>query len=122
MNGFAVRQDGTPGWRAVGSSDELYPNEYFSEVEPLPVVPPAPTDAELVVQAKELRDQLLSTAANRMGPLLDAVEAGVATDGELALLALWRLYRIDLNRIELQDGFPAEISWPVSPDEALATK
>ena len=120
MNGFAVRQDGTPGWRAVGSSDELYPNEYFSEVEPSPVVPPPPTDAERAVQAKESRDELLSVAANRMGPLQDAVEAERATDGEVARLALWKEYRIDLNRIEQQEGFPFEISWPISPDETTA--
>ncbi|WP_168232302.1 tail fiber assembly protein [Pseudomonas veronii] len=118
MSGFAVRDDGDLGWRSIASIDELFPNEVFSAVEPLPASPPEPSVEELSATAKEQRDKLLAVAANRMGPLQDAVDTGRATNEEVAQLAAWKGYRIDLNRIEQQEGFPAEILWPLSPDES----
>lgn len=117
MSGFAVRNDGELGWRAITSIEELFPNEVFSAVEPLPASEPQPGIEELSAKAREQRDKLLTIAANRMGPLQDAVDIGRATDGDVAQLTLWKGYRVDLNRIEQQEGFPAEIQWPLSPDE-----
>ena len=117
MNGFAVRNDGTPGWRAIAGDDELNPNEFFSEVEPAPIVPLPPSEEDLSVQAKETRDKLLAVAANRMGPLQDAVDTNTATAAERQNLVAWKQYRIALNRIEQQGGFPQSIVWPVSPEE-----
>lgn len=114
MSGFAVRNDGVFGFRSVGGPDELFPHEVFSEVEP-PAVTPA-----LALEAKAKRDQLLAIAANRMGPLQDAADIGLATDEEVERLTAWKGYRIDLNRIEQQAGFPTEIQWPLSPDEQPA--
>lgn len=120
MSGFAVRNDGVFGFRSVGGIDELFPNEVFSTVEP-PAFSPSPPSAEVLAErAKEQRDKLLTAAANRMGPLQDAVDIGRATDGDVAPLTLWKGYRVDLNRIEQQEGFPAEIQWPLSPDEQPA--
>lgn len=117
MSGFAVRNDGEYGYRAVGGAGELFDNEVFSWVEPPPLLPPAPSFEDLAAEAKAQRDKLLAIAANRMGPLQDAVDIGRATDEEVARLTAWKGYRIDLNRIEQQAGFPAEIQWPLSPDE-----
>lgn len=117
MSGFAVRNDGEMGMRAVGGPDELFENEVFSKAEPPPFTPPPPSSEDLAAEAKTQRDKLLAVAANRMGPLQDAVDTGRATDDEIALLTLWKGYRIDLNRIEQQEGFPSEIRWPLSPDE-----
>lgn len=114
--GFAVRND-KKGCRAVSGGDGVGADEFFSvEILPDPV-PLPPTDEELAAEAKEKRDRLLANAANRMGPLQDAVDTGQATDDEAARLVLWKLYRIDLNRIEAQETFPSTIDWPVSPDE-----
>ena len=117
--GFAVRND-KQGCRAVSGADEVGPDELFStEILPDPV-PVPPTAEELATTAKEKRDQLLATAANRMGPLQDAVDTGQATDKEASRLVLWKGYRIDLNRIEAQETFPNNIQWPVSPDEIVS--
>ncbi|MGF6394300.1 tail fiber assembly protein [Pseudomonas plecoglossicida] len=60
-------------------------------------------------------DALLSAATLRMAPLIDAVDLGSATDDEVASLDLWREYRVALNRISGQHGYPEVIDWPVAP-------
>ncbi|EZI28379.1 tail fiber assembly protein [Pseudomonas extremaustralis] len=119
MSGFAVRNDGEFGWRSVGGPADLFSNEVYSKVEPPALVLSPPSVEELAVKAKVKRDQFLAVAANRMGPLQDAVEVGGATDEEVSRLALWKAYRIELNRIEGQEAFPVDISWPVSPDDSV---
>jgi hypothetical protein len=79
------------------------------EREPPPV--PAPTADEVLAQ----RDALLAVAALRIAPLQDAVDLDVETGDEVAALTEWKQYRVDLNRIELQAGFPDAIEWPVAP-------
>lgn len=121
MSGFAVRNDEEFGWRSVGGPDELFANEVFSKTAPPPFLPPPPSFEDLAAEAKAQRDKLLAVAANRMGPLQDAVDIGRATDEEVARLTAWKGYRIDLNRIEQQAGFPVEIQWPESPDAVPAS-
>lgn len=76
---------------------------------------------ELIQQAANAkRDELLALAAIRIAPRQDAVDLGVATSAEGAELLAWKTYRIDLNRIEQQAGFPGLINWPLSPDETQA--
>lgn len=80
---------------------------------PAPAVPaPLPPTAE---QALMQRDSLLAVAALRIAPLQDAVDLDVETGDEVAMLTEWKQYRVDLNRIEQQAGFPADIDWPVAP-------
>lgn len=62
------------------------------------------------------RDQLLRDAALRIAPLQDAVDLDEATDAEIALLKKWKQYRVALNRIQDQAGYPAEITWPAAPE------
>ena len=126
MSGYGARKDGE-GWRSLygpepmsdENPDGLRPDEIYTETKPPDPVLAGPTVEELAVQAKEQRDKLLAIAANRMGPLQDAVDTDRATEEETARLVLWKDYRIDLNRIEEQETFPADIAWPVSPDEAV---
>ena len=66
------------------------------------------------------RDNLLALAAIRMAPLQDAVDLGKATDGDIAALTAWKLYRIDLGRLSDQPGYPADIEWPTPPGELAA--
>ncbi|MGG7557793.1 tail fiber assembly protein [Pseudomonas sp. ES3] len=121
--GWAVKND-LSGKRSFDSEhNELLDDEHFVDINDGPepeIVPLPPSNEELAALAKEKRNQLLSIAANRMGPLQDAVDIARATDDEVARLLLWKGYRIDLNRIEQQEGFPLDIDWPISPDaEAL---
>lgn len=121
--GWAVKND-LSGTRSFDSEhNTLLDDEYFVDINDGPepeIVPPTPSNEQLSAQAKEQRDKLLAIAGNRMGPLQDAVDIDRATDDELARLLLWKGYRIDLNRIEQQEGFPIDIDWPLSPDEVQA--
>lgn len=74
--------------------------------------PPVPTAAEVLAQ----RDALLTGAALRIAPLQDAVDLDDATTAEVALLKAWKQYRVALNRIEQQAGFPAMVEWPKAPE------
>lgn len=75
-------------------------------------VPPAPQAADVL----GLRDVYLREALTRIGPLQDAVDLDEATAKESAALTAWKRYRIDLNRIDQQPGFPAEVVWPTKPE------
>ncbi|VVP17308.1 hypothetical protein PS870_03627 [Pseudomonas fluorescens] len=55
-------------------------------------------------------------AGIRIAPLQDAVDLGDASDGDVASLKLWKQYRVALNRIEQQTGFPVTVDWPVAPN------
>lgn len=79
------------------------------EAPPPPV--PAPTADVVLLQ----RDALLISAALRVAPLEDAIDLGVETPEEVSELTAWKEYRVALNRIEQQDGFPADVEWPVAP-------
>ncbi|KQZ80636.1 tail fiber assembly protein [Pseudomonas sp. Root562] len=77
-------------------------------------------DSAAQTQAKAIevlaeRDSRLRTAAIRIAPLQDAQELGEATAEEAAALLKWKRYRIDLNRIEQQVGYPQSVAWPSPP-------
>lgn len=81
--------------------------------EPEPI--PAPTPEELTANALAMRDQLLRVAAIRIAPLQDAVELDEATDADTANLKKWKQYRVAVNRIQDQPGFPQTLDWPIQP-------
>jgi hypothetical protein len=66
------------------------------------------------------RDALLRDAVLRIAPLQYAEDIGDANHDEQLLLIEWKLYSVELNRIEKQVGFPDEITWPVAPGAAVA--
>ncbi|WP_449103619.1 tail fiber assembly protein [Pseudomonas veronii] len=66
-------------------------------------------------QALAARDALLVEATMRIAPLQDAVDLGDASPEEQVELEDWKRYRISLNRIQLQPGFPKSIDWPTTP-------
>lgn len=49
---------------------------------------------ELAFFSREKRDRFLVVAANRMGPLQDAIDEDAATTNEVARLKQWKQYRI----------------------------
>lgn len=60
-------------------------------------------------------DDRRRVADNAISPLQDAVDLEDATLDEVALLRAWKQYRVALNRIPTQAGYPAEILWPNTP-------
>jgi hypothetical protein len=87
---------------------------------PILIDAPAPTEAEQASVVVQRRDTLLQLAATRIAPLQDAVDLDDASATEVAALKAWKQYRIQLNRIEPQPGYPTTIEWPVSPAEESA--
>lgn len=80
--------------------------------------PPTPveySDEQVAAEALAQRDQLLITAAIRIAPLQDAVDLDDATAAEEKLLKQWKQYRVALNRLDQQAGFPRVIQWPNEP-------
>lgn len=73
------------------------------------------TVEQLTANALLQRDGLLRDAATRIAPLQDAVDLDMATAEETAALKAWKTYRVNLNRIEQQAGFPQSIAWPAPP-------
>ncbi|CAI8968644.1 tail fiber assembly protein [Pseudomonas soli] len=54
-------------------------------------------------------------ADKAIDPLEDAVDLGEATEAESALLKDWKRYRVSLNRVPDQPGYPAIVDWPSCP-------
>lgn len=71
--------------------------------------------ADLARLARLKRDTRMNQAATAIAPLQDAVDLGLETPEKVALLRLWKRYRIDLSDIEQQAGFPVSIDWPTTP-------
>lgn len=86
-----------------------------SEKVALALASPPPTDAQLRGEALGQRDVFLAAATIKIAPLQDAEDLGDATPGEEEALKAWKRYRVALNRIEGQDGYPALIEWPIAP-------
>ncbi|MBH3444976.1 tail fiber assembly protein [Pseudomonas moraviensis] len=66
------------------------------------------------------RDGLLRDAVLRIAPLQYAEDIGDASHDEQLLLIEWKLYSVELNRIEKQSGFPHVVTWPVVPGATVA--
>lgn len=82
---------------------------------PILVEPPPPTVEQLAATAVASRTRLQQLAAQAIAPLQDAVDLGESTAAEEAALTAWKRYRVALNRIEQQPGYPHTIDWPSSP-------
>ena len=84
---------------------------------PLPVHPPLdevePADPIVQIQAEIAHRRAVADSA--IAPLQDAVDLDMATDSESALLKDWKRYRVALNRLPEQAGYPNEINWPAPP-------
>lgn len=70
-------------------------------------------ESELITQAEETRAQLMSEANQRIIPLQDASDLGIATDEELAQLKAWKTYRVLLSRVDTSTA--PYIEWPKAP-------
>ncbi|MCE1001295.1 MULTISPECIES: tail fiber assembly protein [unclassified Pseudomonas] len=59
--------------------------------------------------------QLRKEADQALAPLADAVALQMASEAEEAQLTDWQRYRVLLNRVPEQAGWPTEIDWPAVP-------
>ncbi|MFE2005665.1 tail fiber assembly protein [Pseudomonas guariconensis] len=100
-----------------GSQDSIIPSDLVAmTLEEIDAhLHPMPTYAELLAVALAERDQFLSIAAIRIAPLQDAVDLGEASAAEEQALVAWKRYRVAVNRIDQQVGFPGQIDWPAPP-------
>lgn len=70
---------------------------------------------------KVLADAISETARRRaiadsaIVPLQDAVDIDDASSAEIALLKAWKKFRVALNRVPDQPGYPGSIEWPIAP-------
>lgn len=74
----------------------------------------AAAERELAIAQAEIA-RLRKIADDAIAPLQDAVDIDDATEAEEASLKLWKKYRVALNRLPDQPGYPATIDWPASP-------
>ncbi|HCM1978394.1 TPA: tail fiber assembly protein [Salmonella enterica subsp. houtenae serovar 47:z36:-] len=61
------------------------------------------------------KSRLLQTAAEKIAPLQDAVDLGIATDDEKAQLDEWKKYRVLVNRVDTSTA--PKIDWPKKPEQ-----
>jgi hypothetical protein len=47
--------------------------------------------------------------------LQDAVDLDIASEEERVSWRLWKQYRIDINRLDRQPGYPGTVDWPLIP-------
>jgi hypothetical protein len=87
--------------------------------KPKTVPLPGPSQEEVLQNNLQIRDQCLAGAAINMAPLSDAVDLGIATEAESALLIQWRKYRVALGRLDLSS---LDIVWPQPPGDSSASE
>lgn len=103
-------------WREYGQAPAPEGMRRGADVHGRPSwVPIVYSAEELALQVCSKRDGLLRGAAVRIAPLQDAFDIGDATADEEAALLAWKRYRVALNRIEMQSGFPLAVEWPPAP-------
>lgn len=73
---------------------------------------PARSAEQIIASNTATRDALLTNAALAIAPLQDAIDLGVATDADTALLMVWKQYRVATNRVDLMQ---ANATWPQAP-------
>lgn len=71
--------------------------------------------AEQLAQAQAETSRLRKIADAAIAPLQDAVDLDEATEAEALRLKEWKRYRVALNRLPDQPGYPAAIDWPAPP-------
>ncbi|MDQ5989782.1 Bacteriophage tail assembly protein [Acinetobacter baumannii] len=75
---------------------------------------PPPTSEQLITEAEQQKQSLLTEANSSIAPLQDAVDLGMATDEEKAQLTSWKTYRVLLNRVDT--SLAPNIEWPEKPE------
>lgn len=74
------------------------------------VIPRVYTPEELAEQAATKRSSLMTLANAAIAPLQNAVDVGMATESEIELLTEWKIYTVNLNRVDVENPV-----WPEPP-------
>ncbi|MFD0710183.1 tail fiber assembly protein [Photorhabdus akhurstii] len=74
---------------------------------------PPPTKEELQQYIESKKQQFILEASQKIAPLQDAVDLGIANKEEEAALLVWKKYRVMLNRIDISQA--PDIEWPEQP-------
>ena len=69
--------------------------------------------ASLIVQAEYEKAQRLEEANKAITDLQDAIDVGLALDGDVEKLQEWKKYRVLLNRVDT--SLAPDIDWPQKP-------
>lgn len=77
---------------------------------PVWVDAPPKKEDELIALAESEKSRLRASADSEIEWRQDAVDAGIATEEEIAALAEWKKYRVLLMRVDTTDPV-----WPASP-------
>jgi len=85
------------------------------DLPPEEVPPPAPIVIDPMELAQAEITRLRAVADYAVAPLQDAVDVDEATEAEVASLNVWKKYRVALNRVPEQAGYPEAIAWPDVP-------
>lgn len=114
-------------WQALGDLPEGYtlqaPSSEFDTWEGEQWVPDEAAIAEAARQVAYRKQALASQYATaRISTLQDAVDLNMASEAEAAALTAWKVYRVELSRLDITATAPADDAWPISPNEtALGT-
>ncbi|MND96451.1 Caudovirales tail fiber assembly protein [compost metagenome] len=93
-------------------AEEHFPTLGFAQID-WSLTQTAAQEAEVLALATIAR--LRREADQVMAPLADAVALEMASEEEAAKLKDWQRYRVLLNRVPEQSGWPTEIDWPALP-------
>ncbi|WP_460117504.1 tail fiber assembly protein [Pseudomonas sp. S2_C03] len=85
------------------------------------IVDEAATTRALKNRATRKKALLTQLGANMIATLQNALDLGIANDTEVAHLKAWKIYGVELNRVETIERVPQDSEWPTSPNDALAT-
>lgn len=115
---YVVTLDGYPYHATLNETPQVFQlvlemikdgAEVTDYVEP-EIVRPSPAEVAL-----DEYNRLRAIVDFEIAPLQDAIDDGTATDSEVSAHSAWRTYRIALNRVRGQSGYPLNIEWPVAP-------
>lgn len=76
---------------------------------------PQPSGDELRTKAIAKRDFLLRAADEATAGMSDAYVAGLLDENDTTLFKAYAAYKLSLNKVDKQSGFPKTIEWPSSP-------
>ena len=81
----------------------------------LTLVDPEPmrlSDEQIIAQNQQIKESLLKEANIEIDILNDKIEFDEATDGDVAMLKKWKLYRISLKKLDVSD---TNVIFPTKP-------
>jgi len=77
------------------------------------------TSAALKKKAAKRKLLMTQFSTNMIATLQNAFDLGIATETEVAALTTWKIYGVELNRVDIVGKSPLDSEWPISPNDAL---